>query len=67
MNDSDNLEIVSLNQADRLNRLSWIFLNYLRTEGPFPATISMAEGRIVFLKSEVLEFIRGSVAMRVAA
>ncbi|RAZ88837.1 transcriptional regulator [Mesorhizobium hawassense] len=67
MTDTDNLELVSLNRAACPNRLSWTFLNRPRTEGRFPATISMGERRIAFLKSEFLDFIRGRVAMRVAA
>ncbi|MFD1985911.1 helix-turn-helix transcriptional regulator [Mesorhizobium newzealandense] len=67
MHANDNLELVSLNEAARLTSLSRTFLNRLRDDGKFPRAVPMGDRRIAFLKSEVMDFIRGRIAMRAAA
>ena len=56
--------LVSMNGVVAMTSLSRTMINRYRAEGRFPAAVPLGDKRIAFLKSEILEWIAGRVAVR---
>ena len=56
--------LISLNAASEMTSLSRTMINRLRSEGRFPAAVSLGEKRIAFPREEVAAWVRERIAAR---
>jgi prophage regulatory protein len=61
---SDFPQLISLNQASELTSLSRTMINRLRSEGRFPAAVSLGEKRIAFPRDEVAAWVQSRIQAR---
>lgn len=64
---NDNFALISLKDTCALTSMSKTMIHRLRSEGSFPAAVSLGEKRIAFLRSEVTAWIQSKLAARVTA
>jgi prophage regulatory protein len=57
-------QIISLNRASEITSLSRTMINRLRSEGRFPAAVSLGEKRIGFPADEVAAWVRERIESR---
>jgi len=56
--------LISPKDTCALTSMSRTMINYLRTEGRFPAAVSLGEKRIAFVRAEVEAWIDARIAER---
>ena len=59
--------LVSLKEATRMTSMSRTMLNRYRAAGRFPASVSLGDKRVAFVRSEVQSWIDSRIAGRAAA
>lgn len=64
---SNTPNLISLNQACEVTSLSRTMINRLRSEGRFPAAVSLGEKRIGFVRREVIDWVEARIAEREVA
>ena len=66
--DNDNVpSLISMKTAANRTSLSRTMLNRYRVAGKFPAAVELGERRVAFVRAEVIDWINGRIAERVAA
>jgi prophage regulatory protein len=63
---ADEPSLVSIKTVAALTSLSRTMINRYRSEGRFPAAVSLGDKRVAFVKSEVTEWITARIAARQA-
>ncbi|MQU69118.1 helix-turn-helix transcriptional regulator [Sinorhizobium meliloti] len=63
---NDNYALISLKDTCSLTSMSKTMIHRLRSEGRFPAAVTLGEKRIAFVRSEVHDWIDGRIAARAA-
>jgi len=64
---NNNFALISLKDTCAFTSMSKTMVRRLWLEGKFPRPVELGEKRIAFVRQEVLEFIQGKIAARVAA
>jgi prophage regulatory protein len=64
---NDEPRLISVKDASRMTGMSRSMISALRADGTFPVAVSLGERKIVFVRSEVQQWIDSKIAARVAA
>jgi prophage regulatory protein len=66
-NDNDAVVLISPKEACRLTSLSRTQIDRYRQDGRFPASVTLGDKRIAFVRSEVMDWIKKKIEGRKAA
>jgi prophage regulatory protein len=64
---NDEPRLISVRDTAKMTGMSRSMISALRADGAFPVAVSLGERKIVFVRSEVQQWIDAKIAARAAA